>query len=169
MGRDCRRHLFETKRFVLYRSSAMSFLLHAIEFGVPLFTLILVVFYIIYPSPNYFIIILSLWCAIIFTLILCVVDHKYNIKSKYIGLRGRFRRYHLLKEINIRRLNSYHPDIEGQVHNCSICLEDIVFDKEVTKCLHVFHRKCLDLWQEEGLRVNSCPYCRFERYRSKYK
>ena len=42
---------------------------------------------------------------------------------------------------------------------CSICLDELNSDYIVTpfKCMHSFHKKCLDLWFKTSY---SCPYCR---------
>jgi len=42
---------------------------------------------------------------------------------------------------------------------CSICLEEIDLADEsfTTKCRHVFHRKCIDVWVKQH---ESCPLCR---------
>ena len=42
---------------------------------------------------------------------------------------------------------------------CSICLEEIDLADEsfTTKCEHVFHRKCIDVWLKQQV---SCPLCR---------
>lgn len=40
---------------------------------------------------------------------------------------------------------------------CSICLENIDKDVQLTRCNHAFHRSCMSQWQ---LRNNTCPMCR---------
>lgn len=38
---------------------------------------------------------------------------------------------------------------------CSICLENITDDVQLTKCSHAFHRSCMTQWGRK-----SCPMCR---------
>lgn len=56
---------------------------------------------------------------------------------------------------------------------CTICLDTIVMDNNITKlpCNHVFHNICFDQWSavETEARIVRCPNCRYEiRKRFKY-
>ena len=42
---------------------------------------------------------------------------------------------------------------------CSICLDIIQTDKKGTRCGHIFHRTCLELWMDKN---TTCPICREE-------
>ena len=46
---------------------------------------------------------------------------------------------------------------------CSICTEDVTDENQpvITKCNHVYHKKCIDQWIEKN-NVKSCPICRAE-------
>ncbi|KAL8123459.1 hypothetical protein AgCh_011434 [Apium graveolens] len=46
-----------------------------------------------------------------------------------------------------------------EVMTCTVCLEDLIFDVEVSKlpCSHIFHGSCVDPWLEKK---RSCPNCR---------
>jgi len=41
--------------------------------------------------------------------------------------------------------------------NCSICLEKIHSNPNITICNHKFHRNCLNQWLNHN---NTCPMCR---------
>jgi hypothetical protein len=48
------------------------------------------------------------------------------------------------------------------VSECVICIEDYKSDniiREINKCKHSFHVKCIDKWFEEN---DSCPECRYK-------
>lgn len=40
---------------------------------------------------------------------------------------------------------------------CPICMDEIIDEKYITNCNHVFHKKCLKEWESHNL---SCPLCR---------
>lgn len=45
------------------------------------------------------------------------------------------------------------------VCECSICLQECLSSKlAITKCKHVFHKKCIHAWLETG--NDTCPLCR---------
>ncbi|XP_031258080.1 E3 ubiquitin-protein ligase RHA2B-like [Pistacia vera] len=54
-----------------------------------------------------------------------------------------------------------HNDDEDTNSVCSVCLECIERNediRELRNCSHLFHRKCLDYWVDEG--QVTCPLCR---------
>jgi len=45
-----------------------------------------------------------------------------------------------------------------EIHECSICLDDISSSKlQTTQCGHYFHKDCIDNWRRMK---NNCPNCR---------
>jgi len=50
------------------------------------------------------------------------------------------------------------PQEPQEIHECSICLDEISSNKlQTTQCGHHFHKDCLDNWRRMK---NSCPNCR---------
>ena len=50
-------------------------------------------------------------------------------------------------------------------NKCSICMEDIIYDKKILDCKHSFHKKCIKKWFNTNHAVDyfdevSCPLCR---------
>ena len=46
------------------------------------------------------------------------------------------------------------PDYEAEI--CSICIEPCTEDESYTECGHLFHKDCIDQWNNK----NGCPNCR---------
>ena len=135
------------------------------DFGIPCMTFVLIILYILFPTSQFFLSIMVFWSFIVFVIFCCLLDGKYKVFRKVSGMRRKFRRYLLKRNIKSR---TYHPDVEGQLLEvCPICLEDVFDDLEMTKCMHIFHKTCLDAWESNG--PSSCPCCRFERHRHSEK
>ena len=49
----------------------------------------------------------------------------------------------------------YKRQVKFQAKTCSICLENITSDVQITRCNHIFHRSCIRNWGR-----NTCPMCR---------
>jgi len=62
-----------------------------------------------------------------------------------------------LKEETVSNMEKYMKDNIN--NNCSICYQKFekVDDMIVTKCKHIFHKDCLNIWFE---RKSKCPLCR---------
>ena len=45
------------------------------------------------------------------------------------------------------------------MEKCSICLNDIIDNKELLKCCHIYHKECIDEWLKTK---NTCPLCRMK-------
>lgn len=43
--------------------------------------------------------------------------------------------------------------------SCSICRCNIIDDIIITNCKHIYHKKCLQLWENNN---DTCPLCRNE-------
>lgn len=57
------------------------------------------------------------------------------------------------KNLSIKKKNNE----EKICNECSICYENIVENKKILKCGHIFHKNCIDSWTK----INPiCPYCR---------
>ncbi|XP_062074831.1 brassinosteroid-responsive RING protein 1-like [Humulus lupulus] len=59
------------------------------------------------------------------------------------------------------QLTQQKHDHEEDEDECTICMDTIEFDDEIRapmNCCHVFHKKCLDGWVDQG--QPSCPLCR---------
>lgn len=54
----------------------------------------------------------------------------------------------------LKNIDMCQAHYEGE---CSICLTDIIDDKQKTKCGHFFHKECLDQW---CVSKRTCPICR---------
>ncbi len=54
------------------------------------------------------------------------------------------------------KLDAYKFKISRRfgVQSCSICLENITSDVQITRCNHTFHRACMTAWGR------TCPMCR---------
>ncbi|KAM0982004.1 hypothetical protein ACFX13_015306 [Malus domestica] len=66
-----------------------------------------------------------------------------------------------LPVVEFGRVFEKYTKQEGQVTECSICLECIERSHEVREqcnCDHLFHRECLDGWVNQG--QVTCPLCR---------
>lgn len=52
---------------------------------------------------------------------------------------------------------------------CSVCLNPVRSTRQTTKlpCNHIFHKKCIDDWTNQG--KNTCPTCRARFGPPKYK
>jgi len=84
----------------------------------------------------------------IYTLINCITNNE-NMTIKKLNK--------ITKELNISDIN---PDIKVNIDNCSICIDDYKEDTKIRqlKCLHIFHKKCIDQWLLSNNKF--CPYCR---------
>ncbi len=47
----------------------------------------------------------------------------------------------------------------NEVKICSICIEPCLDDELYNKCGHLFHKKCINMWNMN----NGCPNCRYGR------
>ena len=89
-----------------------------------------------------------------------------KLKMKYINRKLKKQRKDTLKRFEKHKKKtidncSYHPDVESQLsETCPICLDTIEEELEITKCLHTFHKSCLDEWESD-----ICPCCRRENFR----
>ena len=86
-------------------------------------------------------------------------DMKKN--SYYNNLLNDFNKFYSkceeLKEDSISKMNKIMKD---NINNtCSICYQKLenIEDMIVTKCKHVFHKICLNIWFEKK---SKCPLCR---------
>lgn len=63
--------------------------------------------------------------------------------------------------INELQRIKYSNTDTGNLHECTVCKDDLVIDEEVIKmpCNHLFHPDCLLTWLKMH---NSCPTCRYE-------
>ena len=73
---------------------------------------------------------------------------------------------------NIRKINIRKYTEKNVSHICSICFEDITSrNKEILPCRHIFHKKCIQLWEKtcyECRSNTSCPMCRKVYQETKY-
>ncbi|CAD8128512.1 unnamed protein product [Paramecium sonneborni] len=53
-------------------------------------------------------------------------------------------------------LNQQNKEKEG-IHNCTICLEDIIQNQTQLNCSHVFHEDCIQNWLTQN---QKCPICK---------
>lgn len=81
-----------------------------------------------------------------------IMEFKDKVHWKYILETQNLSASFIHKIMSIYEIIEISDDTE-----CSICLiaDDEIFVK--TKCNHVFHQKCVDLWLTEN---DTCPYCR---------
>ncbi len=58
------------------------------------------------------------------------------------------------------RTASTEHKVEDLSHTeCSICLDSLGMDHLKTVCNHIFHRECIERWDEASPK-NGCPLCR---------
>eukprot|EP00834_Sanchytrium_tribonematis_P006486 NODE_481_length_6950_cov_0.533353.p7 type:complete len:139 gc:universal NODE_481_length_6950_cov_0.533353:2883-2467(-) len=131
-----------------------------IEMSAIVFTLIMVIIYAVFPIPYFHYFILSIWGGIGMIILLVVLHQFYPINGNYFKIKRRIHRYKLMKDLEARR-KTYDPTINLMDEVCAICMEALESTYEITKCLHLYHESCLDMWTQD-----SCPTCRLEKYRN---
>ena len=71
-------------------------------------------------------------------------------------------------EINYDKLSESKQDILDERYNCNICQEIIKGEEQPLlcyKCQKLFHKKCLEDWNNKCIEKNlefSCPKCKYE-------
>ena len=70
-------------------------------------------------------------------------------------------------ESNYDKLSESKQNILDEKYNCNICEEDIKEEKPLLcyRCQKLFHKKCLELWNDKCNEKNvkfSCPKCKYE-------
>ena len=69
--------------------------------------------------------------------------------------------------LNYDKLSESKQDILDEKYNCNICEVNIKNEKPLFcyRCQKLFHRKCLENWNEKCIQLNnifSCPKCKYE-------
>ncbi len=65
--------------------------------------------------------------------------------------------FQILSESFKQKIRTAYEIISNTEEECSICLSESDYQFIKTRCNHIFHKECIDVWLNQH---NSCPFCR---------
>lgn len=83
---------------------------------------------------------------------------------KYNGFENMFNKDELIAEgLTGEEIRQILPESEPEHEECPICYQNMITDKVITNCGHVFHEQCINNWintRNRSGKNSECPLCR---------
>ena len=90
-------------------------------------------------------------------------DDYNDIEYTNICITYKIKKKKKSKRMKLQNLGSYQKIKTSEIHKtCSICLDNFKegkFKRKMPKCIHEFHKTCIDHWLYKDIKY-SCPVCR---------